>query len=439
MSCEQQNEISSTPKVVWVVNPFDQLPNETDLPLRYWTLCRVLAEQGHEVIWWSSDFSHLAKTKRNPCPDTDGFSVQLIETPPYAKNISLARIQNHRTFANRFHKTAMQALQSGKLAPPESIVVSLPPLGVAEQAFNIRNYVNQSLPNNHNSNCQVVVDIMDAWPETFYRALPKWIPKQLKNALLYPMHFSAKQAYTKADKISAVGQTYLNLANQYLPENSTTPMHLCYHGTDLSRFQNIKQEATTPESASKELQVVCLGSMNEGYDLSTVVQAVRKCRESGNRSIHLHFAGTGSQEPELKKYCQEHQLLSHPAVVTFHGQLNKQSVNELLLNADLGLVTNKPETLVACPYKAAEYAAAGLAILSCLGGELGQLLAHWNAGTEYKEGDVESLHAAFENYLFNLNILNRHSANARKMAEALFDREQTYVKFADFICSNHLN
>ena len=65
MSCEQQNEISSTPKVVWVVNPFDQLPNETDLPLRYWTLCRVLAEQGHEVIWWSSDFSHLSKTKRH--------------------------------------------------------------------------------------------------------------------------------------------------------------------------------------------------------------------------------------------------------------------------------------------------------------------------------------------------------------------------------------
>lgn len=68
MSCEQQNETSSTPKVIWVVNPFDQLPNETDVPLRYWTLCRVLADQGHEVIWWSSDFSHLTKTIRQPCP-----------------------------------------------------------------------------------------------------------------------------------------------------------------------------------------------------------------------------------------------------------------------------------------------------------------------------------------------------------------------------------
>jgi glycosyltransferase involved in cell wall biosynthesis len=433
MSCEQQNETSSTPKVAWVINPFDQLPNETDLPLRYWTLCRVLAEQGHEVIWWSSDFSHLSKTKRHPCPHTDGFAVRLIETPPYTKNISLARLRNHKAFGAGFYKNAITALKDGSLKAPDRMVVSLPPLGIAEQACKIRDYVNQSFPNNRSSNCQVVVDIMDAWPETFYRALPKWIPKQLKNGLLYPMHFSANQAYTKADKISAVGQTYLNLANQYLPENSTTLTHLCYHGTDLSRFQNIKQEATTPESVSKELQVVCLGSMNEGYDLSTVVQAVRKCKECGNISIHLHFAGTGSQEPELIKYCQEHQLLSRPVVVTFHGQLNKQSVNELLLNADLGLVTNKPETLVACPYKAAEYAAAGLPILSCLGGELGQLLRKYNAGSEYKEGDVEALHAAFEKYLSELGRLNRQASNARIMAEDLFDRNVTYLALADFI------
>lgn len=72
-------------------------------------------------------------------------------------------------------------------------------------------------------------------------------------------------------------------------------------------------------------------------------------------------------------------------------------------------------------------------MISCLGGELGQLLEHWNAGREYKEGDVESLHAAFENYLCNLNILNRHSANARKMAEALFDRSKAYSKFVEFV------
>ena len=72
-------------------------------------------------------------------------------------------------------------------------------------------------------------------------------------------------------------------------------------------------------------------------------------------------------------------------------------------------------------------------MLSCLTGELNQLLSEWNAGSKYTEGDAASLQAAFENYLTNTELLNQHSQNAREMAEALFDRETTYQKLADFI------
>ena len=103
---------------IWIINPFDQLPNESDVPLRYWALCRTLAAQGHEVIWWSSDFSHLRKARREACPDTVGFSVRLIETPPYSKNISFARLKNHRQFAQGFYREAMAALKTGELQAP---------------------------------------------------------------------------------------------------------------------------------------------------------------------------------------------------------------------------------------------------------------------------------------------------------------------------------
>ena len=72
-------------------------------------------------------------------------------------------------------------------------------------------------------------------------------------------------------------------------------------------------------------------------------------------------------------------------------------------------------------------------MLSCLTGELNQLLSEWNAGSKYTEGDTDSLHAAFENYVTNTELLNQHSQNAREMAEALFDRNQSYQALAEFM------
>jgi glycosyltransferase involved in cell wall biosynthesis len=626
---------------IWIINPFDQLPNETDVPLRYWALSRTFAEQGHEVIWWSSDFSHLTKSKRSACPDTDGFAVRLIETPPYTKNISLARLKNHKAFADGFYRDAMAGLESGELKAPDRIVVSLPPLGVAEQAFRIRDalrkckskfqgaerrqdrtrsgpdqvgtyegqrddpepsHINTFSPSNpsnagtpsnpskagsptdpadshqsstisHQSSqpsCQVIVDIMDAWPETFYQALPKPLRKTLGPVLLAQLHRSAKRAYRGADKISAVGQSYLDLASRYLgkkwkveksesgkgenqrsdqsspishqsslPEaDQAKPVHLCYHGTDLSRFRRDKSEGEAVKSESKNqhegrdacpqasslktsainvpsapkghplqspsaslranrsdlpsshsrasssiiqdqsslpkadhqpstvqpLKAVYLGAMGSGYDLQTIIEVAARWKTETIFPFQIHFAGDGPQREALEARATQlgltsphssvinHQSSKQPshssnallcpwvqpptassARVVFHGHLGKTPITVLLESSDLALVPNRPGSLVACPYKAGEYAAAGLPMVSCLGGELGDLLKTWNAGSEYNEGDVDSLDTAFKKYSTDVDLLKKQSLNAGKMAEALFDRERTYPELAEFI------
>jgi glycosyltransferase involved in cell wall biosynthesis len=538
---------------IWIINPFDQLPNETDVPLRYWALCRTFAQQGHEVIWWSSNFSHLTKSKRPLCPDTDGFSVRLIETPPYTKNISLARLKNHKAFADGFYRDAMAGLKSGELAAPDRIVVSLPPLGVAEAAFRIRNFVNQranipgegrppcrppnqstlhspltTLHSTTTSRCEVIVDIMDAWPETFYQALPKALRRILGPLLLAPMHRSAMRAYQGADKISAVGQSYLNLAEKYLAtsersdtqpmgeakrhkkaqkgahEQKTTttahsslstshsstakPIMLCYHGTDLARFQRDRSEGETVSSESaqrtegrrtappsydgghnkehptphtplptshsslqgKPLRAVYLGAMGQGYDLMTIIEVAARWKAEGQFPFQIHFAGDGPQREALEATATQLSLTSQPSHlktfppshdsssidiprVVFHGHLAKTPITELLESSHLALVPNRPDSLVACPYKASEYAAAGLPMISCLNGELGKLLKQWDAGSEYNEGDAASLHTAFEKYLSNPDLLKQQRLNARKLAEALFDREASYRDLAGFI------
>jgi hypothetical protein len=58
---------------------------------------------------------------------------------------------------------------------------------------------------------------------------------------------------------------------------------------------------------------------------------------------------------------------------------------------------------------------------------------HSRPGAANTERDADSLHAAFENYLTNTELLNQHSRKARQMAEMLFDRNQTYAALTQFM------
>ena len=108
----------------------------------------MLAEQGNKVIWWSSDFSHLKKAKRQECPDTDGFSIRLIKTPlpdehqlgPPEESQSICKW----ILRNRDGRTAIETTRS-----PQPNRRFPAPLGVAEQAFKIRHFVNKEQTQRH--------------------------------------------------------------------------------------------------------------------------------------------------------------------------------------------------------------------------------------------------------------------------------------------------
>jgi len=239
----------------------------------------------------------------------------------------------------------------------------------------------------------------------------------------------------------------------------------------MNRFQRSMSEsksegesADTPHSTSSvishsrsairtdPLRAVYLGSMGSGYDHMTIIEVAARWKAEGQFPFQIHFAGAGSQLEKLKAEASKQGLLSEvkkaseysplsnlqspiasSARVVFHGYLKKDAINELLIISDVALVTNRPDSLVACPYKAGEYAAAGLPMISCLNGELGQLLKKWDAGSEYKDGDSASLHAAFNNYAKKPERLKQQKHNARALAEALFDRKETYQELSLFI------
>ncbi|MFM7413173.1 MAG: hypothetical protein ACKO6E_08195, partial [Planctomycetota bacterium] len=116
-----------------------------------------------------------------------------------------------------------------------------------------------------------------------------------------------------------------------------------------------------------------------------------------------------------------------------HGLLPRQAYANLLARCDVGLVCVKPESRVAVPYKACDYAAAGLALVNSLPGELQQLIDQHDAGVAYTAGDATSLARALAGLASDRVRLTACRHGAHRLAATAFDRERTYPKFAEWL------
>ena len=337
---------------VWIVNPFDNLPSEGYRPQRYWLMARAFAAAGHQVTYWTSDFSHATKQRRVLKRTVDdGFKVRLVPSLPYPKNICLRRLFSHWRLARTWRRLA-----ENETAKPDVVIASTPPLGLCAAALRFAKR-HQAL---------FVADIMDAWPETFERIAPKW--------MLLPMRRIAKRIYTQADAVSAVASRYLDLAHSY---GATAPAKLSYHGIEIGEASPSRQVE------SPTIRLVYIGSFGASYDLETSIAAVRELPK-----VTLDIAGSGPKEDALRE------LASGCERIRFHGYLDDAEMRPLLQSCDIGLVPMFPDSCVGVPYKLADYAAAGLRIVECLGGETRELVERFHAGAHYEPGDARSLVAA---------------------------------------------
>ncbi|MEI6241687.1 MAG: glycosyltransferase [Planctomycetia bacterium] len=423
------------PLSIWIVNPFDDIPGEGLPPLRYWSLARVLAARGHDVTWWSATWSHRRKAGRSVplgIREDENFTVRLVAVRPYEKNVSLARIASHRDFGRTFERLASEGVASGQLARPDIILASLPPLESPEAVARLAKRLDALF----------VCDVMDAWPETFERLLPgpKWLRGLIAPLFLGGMEKRRNAVLAAADAISAAADTYLTLAREKRTAAGPVhdvPTHACYLGAYLQEYPEPPRLSPTQIDASLDagpdtsqpVKCVYSGSLEAGQDIDTLISAARLLNSAGT-AAEIHVAGIGSLEPRLRGAADG---LRGSCRLIVHGLLDRREYVKLLTVADVGLVLVKPESLVAVPYKACDYAAAGLALVNSLPGELERLVSDYQAGLTYAAGDAASLARAIAAFAANRRLLNDCRQGSRRLAEAVFDREKTYLQFAKWL------
>lgn len=387
---------------VWIVNPFDTLPAEGSRPLRYWLMAEAFAAAGHDVVYWTADFNHVTKKPRvffSPPP----LDVRLVKAPAYDSNISLRRMWSHWRWAKAW---AAAARAAARAAPPDVIVASLPPLNAPLAAVRLA----------HSTGARAVVDIMDAWPDTFERVLPRRL-----RFLLAPLRRMAARAVREADAVTAVSERYVELAAAC---GAKCPARLFYHGIRLDRPSADPPDRQAAKPPNHPLRVVYAGGLGATYDLETVMEAV-----AAIDGATLAVAGAGGRECELRALAKEPRFRGK---VSFAGYLGADALRRFLAAADVGVVPMSPESCVGVPYKLADYTAAGLAVASCLGGESARLLARSGAGAAYRPGDSRSLAAALRRLAADLPAAK---AAARRLAQTHFDAAEIYAQYVSFAAS----
>lgn len=413
--------LTTRPLTVWLVNPFDDIPGEGLPPLRYWSLARVLAGRGHDVTWWTATWSHRRKAIRTAplgIREDEGFGVRLVATRPYEKNVCLARINSHKDFGRTFERLANEGVSSGQLDRPDVILASLPPLESPEAALRLARKLDATF----------ILDVQDLWPETFERLLPGpgFLKRLIAPLLLGNMAARRQALVAGADALSATTHAYAAAA--FADGPAATPRHVCYVGAYADEFPGPRRIIGDLGPAGP-LECVYAGSLEAGQDIEILPAVARQLSAKGVAAT-IHVAGSGKLEAVLRRAAE---ATTGSCRLTVHGLLPRREYVGLLGRCDVGLSCVKPESMVAMPNKACDYAAAGLAIVNSLPGELAEMLERHHAGVGYKAGDAGSLAAAIAGFAEDRTMLAAMRQGARRMAERELDREQTYAAFADWI------
>lgn len=181
---------------VWIQNPFDNLPTEGFRKQRYWLMAEAFAAAGHDVTYFTSDFSHATKRGRIIQQEFSApVRIVFVKTLPYYRNVGLARIRSHRAYARAWEQTAQ-----GK---PDVIISSMPTISAAEAAIRL----------GRSRGARVVIDVQDAWPETFERLSPRGF-RWLARLALLPLRLRARRIYRAADLVTGVCDRYLDLTRR---------------------------------------------------------------------------------------------------------------------------------------------------------------------------------------------------------------------------------
>jgi len=409
---------------IWIFQTGEPLHTDPDSPrpMRAMNLANTLVNEGHQVTVWSSGFYHQKKNHRTKefasLIVSDNLKVNLIPSRGYDRNIGFSRLMDHyelgKNLSSELDKTKQNDI-------PDIAFVGYPPIEFAHSA--VQFCKKNQLP--------FILDAKDMWPDYFVEKIPKNL-RFLGPYIFWIWYRMSEFIFKNASGYSAISQGYLDWMcrvgkrkeNDY---DCIAPTSTSYEDIDESEtYKCVLKWADKGVSIGKDRLIFYAGTINKTLDFESVLYVAKKFKETG-KEIKIVICGGG---PELESFRLLFKGLDN---VIFTGWVNRNMLLVLAKSAMASLIPyrNSKTFTLATPNKFSDALSIGIPVLSCLEGEVKQLIISKEIGFYYPSNEPEALLKACLKYLESPDLINRHSQNSKKLYSEQFETSEIYRKLVE--------
>ncbi len=404
--------------IVWIFQTGEPVPGDFGInnPMRCINLASALLKRGHEVVVWTSAFSHQSRRFRvipdNPLIIDDALKVVYVRSTGYKSSIGLARLLDHVLLGFRCYMLIKR--QSGRT--PDVAFIGFPPI---EFAFAAAIYLRrQGVP--------YVVDPKDMWPELFSERLPS-VLRLCARAVFWPMKAMRNFVFRNAFAVSTISDGFLRWA-----------LHAAGRAAGVhdgvfpltSAIKPLNEDGRSRKQIISPIDVTRIGdgpvflyagTLTHVLDIQGLRVAVRLLL-ADHPSARVVVCGDGAASAEFDSLAAECRN------VVCLGRVSREVVVALLARASASLIPyrNFESMSAGVPNKFYDAMAAGVPIISCLSGDVARMIDSECVGLRYMEGDGASLHRCLVRYLDEPTIRDNHSANASRLYSSRFEFDVVY-------------
>lgn len=410
---------------VWLLTVGEPLPIDPGSPrlLRCGIFASLLAQQGAEVVWWTSNFRHTEKEKRftttRAIQVNDNLKIWCLDSRPYWKNVSVQRILANRDVAAEFRRKA------GEEDVPDIVIASYP---IAELAQAAAEYARQNgIPS--------IIDIRDLWPDIWNTVLPKPL-RWLGSVALLPFHLQSRRTLKSFSSICGITEDAVEWGlaragrarSQWDRSFPLAYQKSQYSETELAdarQFWRGQFEKTSPAA----FRLCFFGIIRERLRIDVMVDAVRMLPDDVRRTTRLVICGEGPSLASLRTSASD-----LPQVI-FPGWVNGPQIEVLASESHAGLLPYSSETefVRLLPNKVIEYLAYGLPVLSSLRGPVFDLITQERCGRTYRETDPCDLARTIVELIDHPVQLREMSEHAKRVFRERFMASKVYGELAGLL------